>query len=987
MASTALATAFVSVVPSAKGFGSSLNGQLNRELPGIGSKAGGTLGAALGSAFKRVAGPLIALASAAAIGKFVKDSVAQFEDLAGSVKKLQRITGGTVEEVSKMRGAMQLAGVPVDNINQSVTIFAKRLGMAAGSAKDTAAMNKLFGQSIKDSEGNVKSMAALLPGLADRFKSMPDGAQKTALATQLFGRAGANMIPVLNKGSAGIAELTDKAAKMGLVLDDAAMKTFTESKKSTREFAAAIQGLKVSLGADLLPVIEAVKNVFRNAFTPVLQGITKFLQDHRADFTKFADVLTGMGKGAQGFKDGLNEITKSITGWISGGGLTGMIQRFAEFRSNLIQGIAQALPDMISALGQAIATALPVLVQTLLTMVPQLLQTAQTLFTSLITAIQVVIPSLLTSLTNMLPKIVDQLVTMLPGLITGAVNLFLGLVNGLVIAIPQLLVALLNALPKILNALVTMLPAIINGAVQLFIGLVNGLVKVLPTLLTTLTTVVLPKLIQTIIALIPILITAAVTLFLALVKGLAQALPQIIAAVVKLVPEIVKALLSVQGQLVDAGFQVLKGLVKGIIDNAPRLIGETMKSIGGMITDTFKKVLGIHSPSKVFYEFGKNILDGLNEGLTGNVSDVQNTMKRVSEWVMDAFYDNKISKRASDAATALVGVYTAKLSGLATAHDKIVKDLTAAQDELTKRLDEKASFITSMSQKFGATLTLDNKSTAKSAIAELQARVQKSKELQTITDKLVQMGLNKDLLKQIAEAGAVDFAKSIIAGGQEAVGQLNVLADEASKQALALANQVGSVLFDEGIKFAQSVVDGLTSQESTISAMMARVADEFASRIAAIVQAGAAQAQAEQDLQNAKDAAASAKKTQDAAQSKYAAAVKKSGAKSTAAKSALTTLNKAKAATTAAQAAVATAQKTLANTNIPAFAAGGFVTKPTIGLIGEAGPEVVTPLKDFERMMGTIGGGQTVNYYAAPNNSLDSEQELFRAMKRAKAVA
>lgn len=73
---------------------------------------------------------------------------------------------------------------------------------------------------------------------------------------------------------------------------------------------------------------------------------------------------------------------------------------------------------------------------------------------------------------------------------------------------------------------------------------------------------------------------------------------------------------------------------------------------------------------------------------------------------------------------------------------------------------------------------------------------------------------------------------------------------------------------------------------------------------------------------------------------------------------------------------------------IPALAAGGFVTQPTTALIGEAGPEVVTPLKDFERMM-NIGdnAGKTINYYAAPNQSIDSEQALFTAIKRAKVVA
>ena len=74
---------------------------------------------------------------------------------------------------------------------------------------------------------------------------------------------------------------------------------------------------------------------------------------------------------------------------------------------------------------------------------------------------------------------------------------------------------------------------------------------------------------------------------------------------------------------------------------------------------------------------------------------------------------------------------------------------------------------------------------------------------------------------------------------------------------------------------------------------------------------------------------------------------------------------------------------------LPHLAKGGYVTEPTTALIGEAGPEVVTPLKDFERMMGLNGNGQgpTVIYNAAPNASIDSEQALTDALKRAKVLS
>ena len=54
--------------------------------------------------------------------------------------------------------------------------------------------------------------------IADKFAVMKDGSEKTALALDLFGRAGAKLIPMLNEGSAGISELQEEARALGIVL-------------------------------------------------------------------------------------------------------------------------------------------------------------------------------------------------------------------------------------------------------------------------------------------------------------------------------------------------------------------------------------------------------------------------------------------------------------------------------------------------------------------------------------------------------------------------------------------------------------------------------------------------------------------------------------------------------------------------------------------------------------------------------------------------
>ena len=54
--------------------------------------------------------------------------------------------------------------------------------------------------------------------------------------------------------------------------------------------------------------------------------------------------------------------------------------------------------------------------------------------------------------------------------------------------------------------------------------------------------------------------------------------------------------------------------------------------------------------------------------------------------------------------------------------------------------------------------------------------------------------------------------------------------------------------------------------------------------------------------------------------------------------------------------------------------------------LSASGANISMPVNRFESV-GASEGGKTVNYYAAPNQSIDSEQELFQAMRRAKVVA
>lgn len=306
-----VAKAWVTIIPTTDGAQGEVEKAVVPAASSAGDKAGIMLGSKILAGLKKFAAPIAAAVSIAGVKKIASDSVDAFTSLAGQTKGLQRIMGGTAEEVSSISGAMKLAGMDTDKANASLTIFSKKLSAAAADGDKAKEMTKTLGFSFLDSSGKLKSMNEILPQVADKFASMPDGVEKTALATQLFGRSGAAMLPFLNKGAAGIEELKAKAKELGIVLDDDAMSKFAAYKGAVREWDTALQGAKVSIGEALVPFITMGTQALTNGFVPAVQTGAKVVSDFLSGLSGEIDV--------EGFKSAIQGITDAFADGLSGG--------------------------------------------------------------------------------------------------------------------------------------------------------------------------------------------------------------------------------------------------------------------------------------------------------------------------------------------------------------------------------------------------------------------------------------------------------------------------------------------------------------------------------------------------------------------------------------------------------------------------------------------------------------------------------------------
>lgn len=315
----------------------------SKALRGLGMTADAE-GSRLGKFGKAVALSLVAAGGAALA--FGKKSIDAFRDAASESMALSRTTGQTIADSSRMRFQAQMTGVSYESLTKSVKTFEKNL-VASNSTQDkarqkTEAQNVKLAENIKlleavkkptaaqvvhltdmknaldannralltaapgignlgiamvDAHGKARSMTAIMADVADKFKKMPEGPAKTALAMKLFGKSGVDMIKMLNQGSKGLKDLAKESDRTGnTIKDTSALKA---QIRAQREFHAAISGLMITLGAALMPILTTVAQFLAQHVAPAFANVTQFVREHKkliADLTPvIAALVIGIG--------------------------------------------------------------------------------------------------------------------------------------------------------------------------------------------------------------------------------------------------------------------------------------------------------------------------------------------------------------------------------------------------------------------------------------------------------------------------------------------------------------------------------------------------------------------------------------------------------------------------------------------------------------------------------------------------------------------
>lgn len=189
--------------------------------------------------------------SVAGLTAMVKSAI----DTGDALDEMSQRVGVSVETLSVWKPAAEQSGVSGESFEKGLRKLSTTMLEAATGSEDAARGFSAVGVEFKNQDGTLRATDQVLLDLAERFKAMPDGAEKTALAVQLFGKSGAELIPFLNQGRDGINELAAEMQALGVQMS-------SETAVQAGNFNDALDKLKLattSIGnqiiASLLPAL------------------------------------------------------------------------------------------------------------------------------------------------------------------------------------------------------------------------------------------------------------------------------------------------------------------------------------------------------------------------------------------------------------------------------------------------------------------------------------------------------------------------------------------------------------------------------------------------------------------------------------------------------------------------------------------------------------------------------------------------------------
>ena len=557
------------------------------------SKSGGSLASKLKSGLASAG--KVAAKGIAAIGTAASGAVVGLLALESSTEEYRVAMG-------KLNTAFEAAGYGAETAQQAYNAFYGILGDT-----DTATEASQLLAKLADSAEDVSTWTDIAAGVAGTFgDSLPiEGLIEASNETAKVGQVTGVLADALNW--AGISEddfnarlsaCSSESERNQLIMDtlsgtyDEASEAFyrnNEALVESRNNQAQLDATLATLGQ----TVSNVKNRLLSEFLPAISNVA----------TAFSDMLSGTAGADQQFSTAVQGLVN-----VAVSKLPEFLNMGVQILSSLASGIVQSIPTLVAAVPQIVAEIGAALTELL----PQVLDMGVQLLDQFTSGIETGLPDMVSRIPEIITQFLSYITEQLPTVLDKGAELLNNLVNGILGAIPEMTAALPEIITAFVQFITDNLPTIIESGINILLNLVSGIIGAIPDLVAS-----IPQIISAITTgiarALPKIIQSGVSLLQKFIEGILSNIPALVAALPQIISAIVEGIGALIGGIVDVGKSIVEGIWKGIQEMAGWIYDKVTGFFSGIV-DGVKDFLGIHSPSTVFADMGKNMALGLGQG-------------------------------------------------------------------------------------------------------------------------------------------------------------------------------------------------------------------------------------------------------------------------------------------------------------------------------------------------------------------------------------
>lgn len=213
----------------------------NKFLSGVGSAA--KWGMAIGAA---------AIAGATALTGMAMKSA----ETADRIDKLSARTGLSKQAFQEWDYVLGQNGINIEVMKNGVKTLTTQMDAAAKGTGAAAENFSKLGIAVTDSNGVLRNQEDVMKETLVALADLPNGTEKAKMATELFGKAGLELMPMLNNGSASIEELTQRAHDLGLVMSDEAVDAGVKLGDTMDDVKQSFGMIATKIGVEVMPIVQ-----------------------------------------------------------------------------------------------------------------------------------------------------------------------------------------------------------------------------------------------------------------------------------------------------------------------------------------------------------------------------------------------------------------------------------------------------------------------------------------------------------------------------------------------------------------------------------------------------------------------------------------------------------------------------------------------------------------------------------------------------------